>query len=295
MKIAIVVDSSSGLTKEQASQKSWFFLPIQIDIDNQLFKDGIDITHENVFQYIKKNSHVLTSATLLGEAINLINDLESKYDKIIIYPISQKLSSQYQMLKMVFRENEKVYVIPSQKISLPIIMELATFEAKLNSNIKYEEALKVFGNSENTIHLIPENGEALVRGGRLTPAAASVANLLKIVPIIEFKDGELVKYGKGRVFSKTIVKLAKDIYLKNPSNTFILINGNNEHIMDIAYDILDNLQINEIFISSMPPTISIHAGKGAIALLNTPMSLAEFKIIEQYLTKVTKKEKNSDE
>ncbi|MBU4691240.1 DegV family protein [Mycoplasma zalophi] len=288
MKIAIVVDSSCGLTKQQAEEKGWYFLPIQIDIDNKIFKDGVDVTSESIFDHIEKNSRVLTSSTFLGGTINLIDELKKEYEKIIIYPISKELSSQYQTLKMAFMGDEKVYVIPSQKISLPIIMELSLFEAKLKANQKYEEALKVFGHSDNTIHLIPENGEALVRGGRLTPAAASVAKLLKIVPIIEFKNGELIKYGKGRVFDKTIVKLAKEIHSSDSSKTLILINANNQNIDKIAHDIINNLEINELYISNMPPTISVHAGNGAIALLYAKITPTELNALENYITKITK-------
>ncbi|QJR43875.1 DegV family protein [Mycoplasma miroungirhinis] len=287
MKVAIVVDSSCGLTQEEAKQRGWYYLPIQIDIDNKIFKDGVDVDYQSIFDHIKKNSRVLTSATLLGQAINLIDNLQKEYDKIIIYPISQKLSSQYQMLKMAFVGNEKVYVIPSQKISLPIIMELSSFEALLKKS-KYEEALKVFNQSDNNIYLVPENGEALVRGGRLTPTAASIAKLLKIVPIIEFKNGELIKYGKGRVFDKTIIKLAKEIYVPELSKNLILINANNENIEKLAHDILNNLDIDEIYITNMPPTISVHAGNRAVALLYAKTHPTELEILNQHMKKITK-------
>ena len=48
MKIAIVTDSGSGLTKQQAGELGIYYLPLQIIIQDKMFLDGENITVEEI-------------------------------------------------------------------------------------------------------------------------------------------------------------------------------------------------------------------------------------------------------
>ena len=49
MKIAIVTDSGSGLTKQQAVELGIYYLPLQIIIQDKMFLDGENITVEEIY------------------------------------------------------------------------------------------------------------------------------------------------------------------------------------------------------------------------------------------------------
>lgn len=67
MKIAIVVDSSTGLDPQLAHKLDVFFLPLIIYVDEKEYKDGIDLKPGEIFELISKKTKVKTSTTLLGE------------------------------------------------------------------------------------------------------------------------------------------------------------------------------------------------------------------------------------
>ena len=85
MKLAIVVDSSCGLTKKEAESRGWHFLPLYLDIDGKEYRDGIDITSDNFLDYYKPTSIGKTSCTPIGEALQLIEDLDPAYEGLVSF------------------------------------------------------------------------------------------------------------------------------------------------------------------------------------------------------------------
>ncbi|VEU59802.1 DegV family protein [Mesomycoplasma neurolyticum] len=268
MKIAIIIDSSTGLTKEEAQKHNLYYLPLCINIDDKEYLDGVDLVSEEVFGLINKNSKVFTSATPIGMALELIEKLKKEYDKIIIYPISHKLSSQYSNLAAAFANDEKVHVVKSNKISALIILDIIRFKNNLKNNTPLTEALqKLEENFEGDVCLVPKYNDALVRGGRLSPSAASIAKLLKIVPIIQFKEGALEKRGKGRIFHRALINTYKEVYEQNPNYKTFLIHSNNPEINDLKAKLQD-ISHNKIQIFKIPNVVSIHTWVEAVVLVH---------------------------
>lgn len=54
MKIAIVADSNSGVTQDEAKELGIYVLPMPFMIDGQVFYEGIDLSHEDFTQGWRK-------------------------------------------------------------------------------------------------------------------------------------------------------------------------------------------------------------------------------------------------
>ncbi|MBN0919357.1 DegV family protein [[Mycoplasma] gypis] len=287
MKIAYVVDSSCGLTKKQAEELGWFYIPIQIEIDNKIYLDGVDIDAQTIWNIQNTNSSVKTSASRPQDVIDVLSSIGPEYDKIIIYPISKNLSSQYSSLKMILEEihpDKRAYVIESKKISHAICLDIFKFQKTLEQGHDFVKSLQIFDLPQAKTLLIPFTNEALVRGGRLTPAAASVAKLLKIVPIIEFsEEGKLEKYSKGRIFDKSVVKNAKEIFSDNGDDYyFVFNNAANDQIDNYINKILEETNQSKAVLMPLCPTISIHTGKGAIAFSYLQVEKQELETLKKF-------------
>lgn len=66
MKIAIVTDSGSGLTKQQAGELGIYYLPLQIIIQDKMFLDGENITVEEIYEYLRNGEMPTTSMPPMG-------------------------------------------------------------------------------------------------------------------------------------------------------------------------------------------------------------------------------------
>ncbi|VEU79428.1 DegV family protein [Metamycoplasma cloacale] len=276
MKYKIVIDSACDLSYQEALDLDWGFLPLDVEVDGQVYEIGKEMFLKQYAEIYRKNPKIksLTNATPIGKAQAIIDQyIEEGYDKVIVYTMSKCLSSQNSNLKMLYKDNPKVYVVDSKKIAFLIVKDLMKFDVAMKKGIPFEKAVKIFDEEFETILLIPEFNDALVAGGRLSKPAAVIAKLLKIVPIIEFsKNGELVKYGMGHVFSKTVSKMIKELWEKfnDKKNIdkyeFVICNADNQKIDEIVKEVKEITQFKEVLCFELPTVITVHTGVGAITL-----------------------------
>ncbi|ACF07211.1 DegV family protein [Metamycoplasma arthritidis] len=273
MKIKFIIDSSSGLSQQEARMFGWELMPLQSDIDGKTYQNGVNMDVEEYSKIWRANKKVAasTSMTPLGLADQIVNEFINDYDMVVIYPISKHLSSQFQMLENFYKDNPKVYVVPSNKISFLMVFDLLVAEDALKKGESFEKIKEIFAQPNMTPLLIPEFNDALVRGGRLSKTAAAVAKLLKIVPIIKFENGVLEKAGIGRVFLKTIYKSMKTMFEEyqakaDTENNYvpIIIHAASDKIDEVVTNFKEITQMDKVYVSKLSNDVAIHTGIGAI-------------------------------
>ena len=277
MKLAIVVDSSCGLTKDQASARGWYYLPLIINIDGKEYLDGIDITPDTFLKIFKPTSEAKTSFTRPIYTTELLNKLSVENDFVVIYPISKYLSSQYEQIEQLIQTSDykNVFVVKSTNVAQLIVKDLVEFEAAvLNNELTVQQAIEKI-ETRKFIHppilLFPEDIKVLEKGGRLSPSAAKMAKLLRIVPVIALQNGKLEKYDKGHIFNKAVVKYSVGLYqkwiAKEKDVTILFLDVKNQNANELFKKIKEEANYSKDIIHlSIPPVIAIHTGHGAIAI-----------------------------
>lgn len=61
MNIAVMTDTNSGITQEEAKKEGIFLLPMPIDIDDKCYLEGIDLQAEQLYEALEKGCHISTS------------------------------------------------------------------------------------------------------------------------------------------------------------------------------------------------------------------------------------------
>ncbi len=270
MKLAIIVDSSSGLSKKETEAKGWIFLPLYMNIEGKEYIDGVDISIEEFYKMIKPEMKVRTSATPPGLIIEAFDKAMKEYDAAIVYSLSAGLSSQNKNIKMIAKDYKNIAVIDSQSMGKGTEINCNDIEAFSKTSDSLDDIL-AYANKlakESGGVLIPRTMDWLVAGGRVSPAAAKMAGMLKIIPVIGFIDGNLIKYGKGRNFEKTIYKSAVSYGEDKTNNQWVLLHSGYVGIEKIRDQLLIELNIKELEISYIPPVIGIHTGTESICVMS---------------------------
>ncbi|CAM9117655.1 DegV family protein [Mycoplasma todarodis] len=270
MKLGIIVDSSSGLSKKEAEDRGWGFIPLHIFLDKVDYADGIDITTQGVYDKLTLETEVRTSASAPGEVLAEFERMTDKYDHIIVYPLSSELSSQTNNLKMFAKEFSNIHIIESHGLSKINVVQCEKAERMAKEGKEIEEILDTLHNSRDDYFavLLPHSLDWLVKGGRVGSTVASMATMLKIVPMISFAQGELNKYGKGRTFQKTVTKAAKDTINKfgaDNCDLYVYHVGNKdikEHLQRI--ETATGKKPIEIY---LPSAIALHVGLEAVGIM----------------------------
>ena len=209
MKIAVVTDSGSGLTKQEALEQEIYFLPLQIIIDDKMYLDGVDIKVEQIYEALRNGAMPTTSMPPMGLMEQLLMELKEKgYDEVIAITLTAGLSSTAHILQATAKQcdislhhiecystcNIEAYLAKSAKALVEQGLDAEEIVARLNESVK----------ESNTL-IIPDDLQHLKRGGRLTPLAAALGGLLKIKPLLQLNqtsEGKVDVFDKVRTMSK---------------------------------------------------------------------------------------------
>jgi DegV family protein with EDD domain len=207
MKIAILSDSSC--TKNEFKNRNGFtYVPLMITLpDGSQLSDDDDLDVDRFYKELDKSA-LKTSLTPPGVMTQQWDKLLQEYDQVVVLLLSKGLSGQYNAARLLSLDEpyeNKVFVVDTNGVSIVLdeLIERALTMAedgKTGAEIKQEiENL----NESFLTFIIPKSLDQLVRGGRISKAAAGLAKVLKITPILKY-NGEIDKEGKARTFKKAI-------------------------------------------------------------------------------------------
>lgn len=277
-KLAIVVDSSVGLTLEQqAALEDVFVAPLSIIYNNKEYIDQIELTVPEVQDILSRNELIKTSQPSVGVVLALFEKIQSLgYNDIIVLSLSSKLSGTFNSFSAAAGslENNNVRIVDTLTLAGPIqegIKVIKTLHSQGLSIDDIEVKMNEFYNHTES-YVLPENLDQLKASGRISSAAAAVASLLKMKVLLKLENhGDTIeKFATSRtdkkLFSTLIDDLNASAFNPNQDKLFLLHSLNEEKILLFKETLHDLYPNAEIEISFLPAAISGHAGNGTIVL-----------------------------
>ena len=253
--IKVFVDSGSSIKPHEKEKYGVEILPLKILMKDKEYLDGIDLNVDDFYDMlINEKIFPKTSLPSMLETEEKVKSYVEKGYDVIIVSISSGISGTYNMLRNMFENESKVHVIDS-KIAVGGI-RLIVDEINRNKDLPVEEILAKVEELIPRIRVaaVPETLEYLYRGGRLSKISFVVGSLLKIKPIISFKDGLVKVYqkaiGLGNAMKAIISMLSKcdenhkiiPSYTYDDKNLDVLISGMEEKHKKLL-DVKDNLDL----------------------------------------------------
>lgn len=277
-KTAIITDSCSGITQQQAKELGIQVVPMPFTINKKEYFEDINLTQDAFYEMLGQGAEVATSQPSLGTLASIFDETLKSYDEIVYLPMSSGLSGAYQSAKMLSEDyDEQVYVVNNQRIS-------ATLEQDVYDAIEYVRQGKsareikqlLEDNRFNcTIYITVDTLEYLKKGGRITPAVAAIGSLLKIKPILNIYGEKLDKFAIARTLNKAesimIDAIAHDIETRidiegKGDNVYLCIAHTN--CPEVAEKLKEKMEKrwpgHEVRIVPLALAIACHTGSGAI-------------------------------
>lgn len=200
-KTAILTDSNSGLTKEEAKRHQIHILPMTFFVDGRECVEGVSLSEKEFFECMRRGDTVSTTQPSLAALSDLWEELLKTHDKIVHIPMSKALSGGYSSAVMLSGDYEgRVLVVDSRRIS--VTQASAAIEAAhlAGDGVPAEEIRAKLEDMalEASIYITVETLEYLKRGGRIRSVEALAGEILNIRPVIQIKGGLLEPYCKVR-------------------------------------------------------------------------------------------------
>ena len=275
--VKIVVDSSSDLPKQLASQLGIITVPMPVYIDGTTFYEGLDIFPDTF--YVKFKSYKELPKTSQPNP----NDLQKVYEKIladgydvIAIHLSSGLSSTYQtalMVKEVCTYPDRIHIIDSLGASLGFgLLAISAHEIaqRLDNTVEIVEEIIKIRDRMRYIFTI-DTFEYLVKGGRVSKTAGFVAGLLDVKPILHInREGKIEVFNKVRSRKAALRKLVDIVEqnIKDPTSQIIGIShaASLEEANMLATEMQKRLGVKEVILSEIGCVIGSHVGSGSIAV-----------------------------
>lgn len=214
-KIAIVADSSTNITPEQAKALGVYIAPLQVIIDGTEYQDLINLQPKDIIEALKAKKDIKTSQPNVGIIENLFNTLKEKYDHIIVISLSSVLSGTWQTFNLAAANAEVediVTIIDTSTICGPNRHAVEVAKKLADEGKSVEEIVNIVSiiAKDSRTYILPDNLEQLIRGGRVKGATALLGTLLKIKLLLKI-DHEVPSIEKLDT-ARTDVKLFQAIY-----------------------------------------------------------------------------------
>ena len=279
-KIAILTDSNSGITQEQAKELGVFVLPMPFYIDGEMFFEGINLSQEDFYKKLEENAEISTSQPSIGEMTDEFEKLLKDFDEIVFLPMSSGLSGTCQTATMIAQDFDgKIEVVDNQRISVTLrqsVLDAKELAERGKSAAQIKEILEK-EKFESSIYITLETLKYLKKGGRITPAAAAIGTILNLKPVLQIQGEKLDAYAKarGKASAKKIMLKAikedlatrfKDAFEQGNMHMEAAYTGNVEEAQEWKKELEKEFPGCEIHMDPLSLSISCHIGYGALAV-----------------------------
>ncbi len=273
MKIAIVTDSSSGLSKEEAKKHGIYLLPLQVSINDKAELEGETIDVNTVYQHVANDENVKTSLPPMGLIEDLFKELKKDYDMIFAIPICHGLSSTITTMQMIAKQVDIAFESLDCYATFFIERYLALkARVLLDSGKAFEEVKRILEDSaaHSDTMIIPDDLKYLARSGRITHGVALLGGLLKIKPILHLDkstSGKIDTVDKVRTMKKAIKCCIDKMKEKGVDESYTIMCG---HIFDeetgkLGYEMMKEAFPNiEMGFEQISSVVGVHTGVGCI-------------------------------
>lgn len=201
MKIKLISDSTCDLSKELIEKYDIEILPLFVGVGDKNLRDGVEITPEDIYDYVDKSGKLpTTAAPNIDSFLTVFRRWRDEGYEIVHFNISGDFSSSYRNACLAAEEVGGVYVVDTRNLSTGqglVVLYGAELLAQGKSAAEIAEACAAVTPKVEASFVV-DSIDYLRKGGRCSAVAALGANLLKLKPCIEVIDGKMTPSKKYR-------------------------------------------------------------------------------------------------
>lgn len=278
--IAIVTDSNSGITQEQAKELGVFVVPMPFDINGQTYFEDITLGKKEFYEKLREGAEIATSQPSIDDVMKLWETLLQEHDEIVHIPMSSGLSGSCETALAFAREFDgKVQVVNNQRISVTQRQSVLDAVGLAKSGKTAKEIREVLEKEkmESSIYIMLDTLKYLKKGGRITAAAAALGTILRLKPVLQIQGEKLDAFAKARTAkqakSMMINAIKRDFeerfsaYVAEGNMALAIAHTDNlEAALEFKKEVEEEFKGIDIYVDELSLSVSCHIGPGALAL-----------------------------
>lgn len=275
-KIAVATDTNSSITTKEAEELGIYLMKMPFTIDGEEYIEDVNCTYEEFCERLDNGADVSTAQPVLGDLLDMWDELLKTYDKVIYIPMSSSLSGSCETAKGMAQDYDgKVLVVDNKRISVSqrrsVLDALVMIERGMSA-----EDIKTYLENDSynaSIYLAVNTLDLLKKSGRVTATAATIATIMNIKPVLTIQGGKLDSYAKERGMKKAekiilhaIEQDQEKRFSQGNSRIYAAYSGSEEVGQEWLQVVRDYYKDPTIEAYRLPVSIVCHVSTGVVAL-----------------------------
>jgi len=271
MSIQVITDSTSDIPQDVADELGIRIVPVYVRFNDKVYRDGVDIQSDEFYRMLVTSPyHPATSQPTPEDFVSAYKEYYDSVDGIISIHVSSKVSGTYNsamIAKKMLGSRCPIEVVDSQFTSAGLALaamaaarlvkagkDLGAIAAEVRRTVNKVDILGVF-----------ETMKYLARSGRISRTIVTAADILNIRPLLTFREGELIRAGLVRSFSRGMDRLYRFVESKRDIAELVIVHS---AIPERAEEFKKRLAWlfpeEQIRILKLSAGLGVHGGPGAL-------------------------------
>ena len=276
MTVRIVTDSSADLPQHLVDQHQITVLPCYVVIDDQTFKDGIEIQPDAFYARLQAEGRTPTTAQpTVADFQEVYRDLVGQGHQVISIHVSAKLSgtlNSAEQAKASLGDSFQVEIIDSQLASIALGLAVLEATSILANGKDFHEATDEIRQGLDRHHGLfsLDTLEYLKKGGRIGKAQAFMGSILSVKPILRLQDGEAHPVERPRNLERATRRLVELVHDLVPVQRLAVIHSTDPaRRVALKQELLDLLPTDQIIEARFGSTLGTYIGPDALGVAIT--------------------------
>ncbi|MBF0778403.1 DegV family protein [Streptococcus cuniculi] len=276
----IVTDSTSDLPVEWLERYDVTVVGLTVELDGVVFETVGEnrLTSDVLLEKMLAGGQPTTSQVNVGQFEALFKVAAAMNQAVLYLAFSAALSGTYQsavMARDMVLDDYPEAVIEIINTKAATLGEgylvLKAAQAR-EAGVSLDETVALIEDLIPRVrtYLLVDDLQHLVRGGRLSKAAALIGGLVNIKPLISIdQDGKLVSIAKLRGKKKGVKEmLSLTLEQLDDSCVMVAYTGDIEAAEQLRATLLEDPRVEQVIMEPLGPIIASHTGTGSLAILS---------------------------
>lgn len=278
MTFKILTDSTTDLSEKWAAENDVTILGLTIQLDGVTYETVGDnkLTSKVLLEKMKSGSQPTTSQINVGQFEDVFREYAKAGTPLLYVAFASLLSGTYQSAvmarDMVLEDYPEavIEILESRAASMGeglLVMKAVEARSEGKSLAETLDILLALRPKVQTYFLVDDLNH-LVRGGRISKAAALLGSLASIKPIITVQaDGSLKPIAKVRGKKKAQAECVRMLLENLAEDRVVIAHADaDQEAGNLKAMLLEDSRVKEVLIEPLGPVIATHVGPGTLAL-----------------------------
>ncbi|MGB6985813.1 MAG: DegV family protein [Candidatus Aquilonibacter sp.] len=278
MSIVVVTDSTSDIEPQRAAALGITIVPLFVVFGDRSYRDYLDLSRRDFYKMLASEKVLPTTSQPTPQMFEeAFRPLVAAAHEILCLTISSHLSGTINAARAAAQQfpDAKIVVYDSESAAGGLGIMAMHAQELIAAGSGWEELLAALDRERavQRLYACISDLSHLQRTGRIGKAQQVIGTLMKIVPVIALKDGQVSAEAQVRTFARaqsTMIDLALAAVTDESKARFLVMHTDAPQLAENALTQLrakfGGTQPRLLDILEAGPVIATHAGPGAVGI-----------------------------